>query len=79
MKDLKPGQSVETDDGDLLTAGQRVVTKDGMQGAVASIHPEGEGGDASGEVVRVQLDEPVGTGDDATRWVYFAPDDLRLL
>jgi hypothetical protein len=84
MEDLKPGVSVTTKDGDLLTAGQRVVTKDGLQGAVASITAEGEGGQKNNEVVRVMLDEPVQNtdsekADEASRWVFYAADDLRLL
>jgi hypothetical protein len=79
---FKPGLSVETKGGDLLTVGQRVVTDDGMQGAVALIgnkDEDGKHGDGKDEVVKVELDEAVGTGEDKTRWGWFSPDSLRLL
>lgn len=82
MKDFKPGVSVETKGGDLLTVGQRVVTDDGMQGAVALIgnsDEDGAHGEGKNELIKVELDEAVGTGEDATRWGWFNPDNLRLL
>lgn len=84
MEDLKPGVSVTTKDGDLLTPGQRVVDQEGRQGAIGAIAAEGEGGDKKGDVVRVMLDEPTQNteddeADEASRWVYYAADDLRLL
>lgn len=82
MEDFKAGLSVKTKGGDLLTVGQRVVTDDGMQGAVALIgnsDEDGQHGDGKDELVKVQLDEAVGEGDDETRWGWFNPDNLRLL